>query len=667
MERDGPTSLTGKTLEGKYTVGRRIAAGSMGEVYEGEGPAGEPVALKILSAAAQDLMGEEARARFARECSITTELRHPNVVSVLGGGYDAPLGLGYLAMALMRGEDLERWLGRTGPLPFPVAARVIADAARGLAAAHARGIVHRDVKPANLFLHQEGEHLVVKVCDFGVSKSIQAGVSEITSTRSALGSPLYMSPEQLLSPKLVDHRADVWGLGMALYYALAGAPAFDPGITLPALAIALTSNGAPPLREAAPWVPEPVAAIVHRALSRDLAARWPTATAFADALEAYAMPGTLTAGMLVGVARTQRAPQSLRGAHIEPAPRSLPGVRLGRYELGELITLLPQGGLYAARRGATRCEIALFEAVRGARAEALLARGQAFQGLQGSLSVGVLEVGVFGEQPFIATEPPQGTPLSERLRSGPLDLPTAYQVFGDVAAALTLFHARGLVHGHVSPEVIFVGPNGRAKLGGLHYGDPTAIAGDEADGAQLADAPPADAARYMSPEQAMRSAVLTPATDLWSLCLCLHEAVSGKRAYVNAPSLGLLILMLCTQAVPSAARLTRAPARLRELIDAGLQRQPADRTLEIRTFARVLQELQTDDTDDSAAVPPTPTVRPPPPAPLAPLAPATLPAAPAGAAEEHAPRPSPALRLLPALLGAVAVALLLAIVWLLVR
>ena len=663
MTSGAPPSLVGRTIGGKYSIVKRIAAGSMGEVYEGVGPDGAAVAVKLMSASASDLMGKEAQVRFNRECSITAGLRHRHVVSVLDGGVDDALGVGYLAMELMRGEDLEKTLARTGPLPAPVAARIVADAARGMAAAHALGIVHRDLKPANIFLDVEGNAVVVKVCDFGISKLVDSGVSEVTSTRSALGSPLYMSPEQLLSPKLVDHRADVWGLGMVLYYALNGAPAFPRNVSLPALAIALTSNGVPALRDTAPWVSEALAAVVHRALARDLGTRFADAAQLAAELEPLAGPPILRSDQLVAlsvhtraaVARVDEAPSS------EHAPLSVgyTGRTVGgRYDLGAELRALPHGTLYAARRGRTPCEVALFDGATGPRAEARRARARALREVQSSLSLGVLDVGVDGDQTFVATEASADVTLAARLAQGPLELAATYKVFSAVAAALAPLHARGLVHGHVSPEVVYLGAGATARLGGLFHAEPAVIAGDEAEGVQLADAPPEPAARCMSPEQARRAVVLTPATDVWSFSVTLLEALSGKNPYANAPTLGTLILMLCTQTLPSTARLKHAPAALREALDRGLARTPAERAPDLRGLTQVLEQLGADDDDPSDMVRGPSTVRAlrvevAPSSDSAPVAPSAVPsgkAAPIGLA-----------------LGIAALFLLVAIGWLLAR
>lgn len=130
--------------------------------------------------------------------------------------------------------------------------------------------------------------------------------------------------------------------------------------------------------------------------------------------------------------------------------------------------------------------------------------------MQSSLSLGVLDVGVDGDDTFTCTEASADVTLAARLAQGPLELAAAYKVFSAVAAALAPLHARGLVHGHVSPEVVYLGAGATARLGGLFHAEPAVIAGDEAEGVQLADAPPEPAARCMSPEQARRAACSPP-------------------------------------------------------------------------------------------------------------------------------------------------------------
>src|SRR5262249_41955825 len=157
--------------------------------------------------------------RMARE--ITSE----NVVAILDAGTDAAIGVPFLVMDLLRGRDLSALLEGVGPLVPEAAVRVFVQACRGVAAAHARSIVHRDLKPANIFLDTSDSGVVsVKICDFGIAKiratdALDNKTASLTKSGSVLGSPIYMSPEQVRNAKGVDARTDVWSLALSLYEA----------------------------------------------------------------------------------------------------------------------------------------------------------------------------------------------------------------------------------------------------------------------------------------------------------------------------------------------------------------------------------------------------------------------------------------------------------------
>ena len=193
----------------------------MGAVYRATAASGE-VAVKILNA---DAMGQETSQRFLRESELVRRLKHPHVVRTLDSGVDSATGLMFLVMPLLKGRDLDRVLEELGALEPETAVRIALQASRGLSAAHRIGIIHRDVKPGNLILDEEDNELVVRVCDFGIAKQV-GSENELTTTGSQLGTPDYVSPEQLKSSKHVDERADVWSLGATLYQMLCGAPPY---------------------------------------------------------------------------------------------------------------------------------------------------------------------------------------------------------------------------------------------------------------------------------------------------------------------------------------------------------------------------------------------------------------------------------------------------------
>jgi hypothetical protein len=183
-----------------------------------------------------------------------------------------------MVMELLRGEDLATLLERQGPAPVEVAVEYVVQACDAVAEAHATGIVHRDLKPSNLFVSRRSDgRALVKVLDFGISKAIVPGSEafegNLTTTRSVVGSPYYMSPEQVRDAKRVDMRTDVWSLGMILYELMTGEPAFNAD-TLPGICAAIAADAPAPIRDQRPDVPPEVEAIVMRCLEKDPSKRF---------------------------------------------------------------------------------------------------------------------------------------------------------------------------------------------------------------------------------------------------------------------------------------------------------------------------------------------------------------------------------------------------------
>ncbi|MRG96553.1 serine/threonine-protein kinase PknK [Polyangium spumosum] len=253
----------GEVLDDRFVLGRRAGSGGMGTVWRAvDRSSGAPVALKVL----RDPEGDSAP-RFLKEARILSAFEHPHVVRYVAHGIAAS-GEAWLAMEWLDGESLLARLER-GPLDIEESlslARAVADA---LGAAHARRIVHRDVKPSNLFLvGGAAEH--VKVLDFGIAHG--GGTGALTRTGSILGTPGYMAPEQARGDADADARADVFALGCVLFECLSGKPAFQ-GAHPMALLAKLLLEEPPRLRDLCPDVPEPLATLVHRLLSKEPVAR----------------------------------------------------------------------------------------------------------------------------------------------------------------------------------------------------------------------------------------------------------------------------------------------------------------------------------------------------------------------------------------------------------
>ncbi len=282
------TSLPGigdRVLGGKYRVEAVLGNGGMGVVMAAEHVAlGRPVALKC------PVPGEGAR--FAREARAAARVDSPHVARVSDAGV-LENGTPYMIMERLYGEDLCAYLRRVGPLPIGEAVLYVVQACDAIAAAHAAGVVHRDLKPSNLFLaRRPDETRSVKVLDFGISKLADGAPAECPSlTRSGaiLGTPRYLSPEQVIAPKSVDARTDIWGLGMVLYEVLTGAPMYDID-TLPALCMAIVNAPPPPLRALRPDAPAGLEATILRCVRKEPRERFASAVELALALAPFGPP-----------------------------------------------------------------------------------------------------------------------------------------------------------------------------------------------------------------------------------------------------------------------------------------------------------------------------------------------------------------------------------------
>jgi serine/threonine-protein kinase len=214
----------GSLIGGKYRLTRKIGEGAMGVVWAAVNElTAREVAIKLISKSTADL-----RLRLLREAKACGSLTHRNIIEVLDLGQNDN-GDPFLVMPLLQGETLAELLARQYRLDVPVAAQIGRDVARALAVAHAASIIHRDLKPANIFLHQEPgtEGLVVKVLDFGVSKNLSAQESMATIAGGVVGSPAYMSPEQIKVVRDIDHRTDIWSLGVVLFEMFCGRRPFQ--------------------------------------------------------------------------------------------------------------------------------------------------------------------------------------------------------------------------------------------------------------------------------------------------------------------------------------------------------------------------------------------------------------------------------------------------------
>jgi eukaryotic-like serine/threonine-protein kinase len=276
----------GEVVRGKYRIERVLGTGGMGCVAAAcQLNLGRLVALKFMLPRA--MASAEGRERFQREARVAVKLRSEHVAHVLDFGV-LDNGAPFIVMEYLEGQDLQQALYTRGSLPVAEAVGYVLQACEGLAEAHALGIVHRDLKPANLFVTRrpEGSSLV-KVLDFGVSKVPLLGREAITTSQHLIGSPLYVAPEQVVSPHLVDARGDVWALGVILFHLLTGRPPFLSD-KVSELRLQILERPAPSLTDAGRKLPPALAAAVGRCLEKRPRVRFSDVGELAAALAPFA-------------------------------------------------------------------------------------------------------------------------------------------------------------------------------------------------------------------------------------------------------------------------------------------------------------------------------------------------------------------------------------------
>lgn len=461
--RLSPGDIVGRTLAGKYQVRRLLGEGGMGFVVEAEDLGLErSVAIKFLQP--EYTCHGEARERFLREARAAAKIHSEYVARVIDVNVTQQ-GTPYMVMEYLEGLDLCQLLKREGHLSIESACLYLTQACEPLAEAHTQGIVHRDLKPANLFLecHAGGAYRV-KLLDFGISKTLAPAHADmaLTRTSASMGSPLYMSPEQMRSSRDVDCRTDVWALGVILYEALSGQVPFEGG-SVPEVAAQILLEQPRDLLQAAPWVPTALAECVMRALAKEPDERLATVGEFAQAIAPFApseaqttlerIDRILNAGGLLGVPRLGSSadsgsapffPGSTAPTRLDSGPGD-PETNFGK----------TRGPKSMARRraGGVRWAVALGGGLSVVFAVVLTAQGP----LPGHASSGVtagLEPDALGAGRGLPPEPNAGLQLPSQPR-----VPAQ----AGLPAALSLAHpeASGLVGplpGEVLPAVQPVGP-----------------------------------------------------------------------------------------------------------------------------------------------------------------------------------------------------------------
>jgi serine/threonine protein kinase len=355
--------IVGTVLGGKYVVEGILGRGGMGVVVAARHrDLDQRFAIKCLLPHA--LAIPEVVERFGREARAAARIQGEHVARVLDVGWFQD-GTPFMVMEHLRGHDLAAEIAQRGPLPIPDAIRYVLEACEAVAQAHALRIIHRDLKPSNLFLAETpGRPPIVKVLDFGISKVVDPTANALTKTASVMGTPLYMSPEQLLSSKNIDFRSDIWALGVILYELLAGFTPFHAE-SAPEVIAKIMQNAPPPLRARRPDLPPELEAVVGGCMRSRVEERLPSVADLAIALLPFVPPthrgsvrvisqvlGVPADVLAASLARVPWAPSSAPDT-VQTGPPTAPPTRRGTTERMQSVDGQPRGAVAAVSQIST--------------------------------------------------------------------------------------------------------------------------------------------------------------------------------------------------------------------------------------------------------------------------------------------------------------------------
>jgi serine/threonine protein kinase len=544
----------GAVIDGRYELVEIIGEGGMGTVYRAvQINVGRDVALKTLLAHDEILQLPDLVARFENEARVISQLRHPNTVKLFDFGKIGEDEL-YIVTELLFGSTLEAQIER-GKLEEKETLHILSEVADALSEAHQKSIVHRDIKPRNIFLDQVGERRIVKILDFGLAKF--AGHSTKTAAGVAVGSPSYMSPEQALGEE-VTPKSDIYSLGVTAYECLSGELPFRAS-NVAALLLKHVHDAPVPFSQLAmPINVEPdVESLVMQMLAKDPDERPRSAGALRQRIEDTRLE-------LLAAPRSKRAtPRPKREDRPLPAAkgRSLTGSVLGDYRLHEVVGSGPLSTVYRATRIDSGTELAIKVISETAlqhgapQIERMRREAEALFDLDHRHIVKVIELGATSDDaPFLAMEFLHGRTLKQAIADdGPFDPDRAARIAGQVASGLSAAHRAGFVHRDLKPGNIMLvddeaGPYakildfGLARI--LDSAEPrTALTKKD----QLLGSP-----GYMAPEQIEDASSAGPAADLYALGCVVYAMLAS-----HPPFAGTLLQVLEQQ-------LKRRPAPLPE-------------------------------------------------------------------------------------------------------
>ncbi len=570
--------VIGQRISHFYII-RQLGSGGMGVVYEAQDTRlPRSVAIKFLKSSLSTDGG--ALKRFKREARLASSLNHPNICTIFD--VDEGDSESFIAMELLRGCSLkDRLLGQA--LELDEIIDIATQAADGLAAAHDQGIIHRDIKPGNVFLTESG---LVKLLDFGLAKHFPTQDSDTQSTDNltapgaVAGTLYYMAPEQLAQDASIDYRCDLFSFGVVLYEMVAGVRPFDAS-PRSALVSAIQHQPHIPLRQRAPNHAAELERIVDTLLAKRPDDRYQSAHALRADLEALST--TVAAGQRPTTRtwtkppRAESPPPALRVALAE---RYAVGAEIGR---GGMATVYAADDLRHRRRVALKVLDPRLGAMLGA--ERFLSEIQVTAGLQHPNLLPLFDSGEVDGLLYYVMPLVEGASLRARLdRESQLPVEDAVRIVSTIATALDYAHRKGVVHRDLKPENILL-QDGQPLV--ADFG--VALAVSNAGGAQLAASGTSPGTpRYMSPEQAVGDSSIDGRSDVYSLACVLYELLIGDPPFTGSSAQAVIAKVISDP--PSSVRAVRPaiPAHVDAALTRALAKRPADRYASAREFADAL-------------------------------------------------------------------------------
>jgi len=579
--------LIGSTIS-HYQILERLGGGGMGVVYKARDvKLDRLVALKFL--ASQRGAPEEQKRRFLREAQAASQLDHPNICTIheVDETEDGAL---FIAMALYEGETLRDRLDR-GALAVDEAVEIASQVAAGLARAHERGIVHRDVKPANLVLTADGQ---VKILDFGIARL--ADQSRLTRAGTTLGTAAYMSPEQFHGEP-GDPRTDVWSLGVVIYEMVTGRLPFAD-LDEREMVRAILQSPPRPMAPPRPGVNEGLERIVIRALAKPPAGRYASmesmrtdlrklgalvasaASAMSERSEAEDESDRtlLEIPLASGSARTDIRTDNRTDNRTETGEldEGLLGRVVGHYRILELLGGGGMGVVYKAEDTRLSRVVALKflppELTRDAEAkERFMQEARTASSLDHPNLCTILELGeTRSGRLYLAMPCYDGETLRRKIAGGPLPVDEAAEIAEQIARGLAKAHRNGIVHRDVKPANVIVTSDGVVKI--LDFG----LAKLAGSAVITSTGSSAGTPAYMSPEQA-RGEEVDHRTDVWSLGVVLYEMLAGRRPFRGDHEQAVIHSLLNDRPQPLREVRSGVAPRLERIVDGLLAKDPAGR------------------------------------------------------------------------------------------